>query len=275
VTLVPGSAVTVNVLVTISTMAPSFANKTLHLDATSSSNSSITASAIVPLQVNAIYDVTLHGPATAGVPSVENWSVAPGQTVSFVSHSEGLVVRFNNYSTTKHLIHSSGGPITHEDTSNAYPGTSIIGMPGSTNGTTVGGVYSVTIPGGTTEMTSQVYCHYDEPASQSRNFQFNVPSAPTPTPTPVADPNAKFSVVNSILQTNCIGCHSGSAPPAGINLTTYAGVLAAVTKGNASISALYNAVELPNPAMPKGGTPLTATQVMEIRDWINAGAANN
>ena len=275
VNLSPGTAVPVNILMTISTMAPSFASQTLHLDATSSSNSSFSASAIVPLKVNAIYDVTLHGPAVAGMPSVENWSVAPGQTVSFVSHSEGLVVRFNNYSMTTHLIHSSGGPIAHESLSIPYMGTTTIGLPGSTNGTTVGGIYSVTVPGGTTEMTSQVYCHFDEPASQSRNFQFNVPTAPTPTPTPVADPNARFSVVNSILQTNCIGCHTGSSPPAGINLTTYAGTLMAVTKGNASISELYNAVKLPNPAMPKGGTPLTATQVTEIQDWINAGALNN
>ena len=276
VNLTPGVAVTVNVLVNISTMAPSFANQSLHIDAYESANTSVKASTVVPLQIKAIYDVSLHGAATASMPSVENWSVSPGQTVSFVSHAEGLTLRFNNYATDVHLIHSSGGPITHESLTIPYPATSIIGLPPSANGTVDGGIYSVMIPPGTSEMTSQVYCHFHEPASQARNFQFNVPSgAVTPTPTPVADANAKFSYVNGIMQTSCVGCHSGSSPPAGINLSSYNGVIAAVTKGNASTSAIFNAVNLPNPAMPRGGAPLTATQVLAIKDWINAGALNN
>jgi len=76
-----------------------------------------------------------------------------------------------------------------------------------------------------------------------------------------------------ILQTNCTGCHSGSAPAGGgVDLTTYANVSTQVASGklwgDISHSTGYN-------AMPLGGSQLSACDRSKIHAWINAGAPNN
>jgi hypothetical protein len=86
--------------------------------------------------------------------------------------------------------------------------------------------------------------------------------------------NVTYSVtISTILQNNCTGCHSGSAPSgAGIDLTSYANVLTQVNSGklwgDVSHSAGYN-------AMPLGGTILSACDLNMISSWIHKGAPNN
>jgi mono/diheme cytochrome c family protein len=86
--------------------------------------------------------------------------------------------------------------------------------------------------------------------------------------------NVSFSVtISTILQNNCTGCHSGSAPSgAGIDLTAYANVLTQVKNGklwgDVSHSTGYN-------AMPLGGATLSACDLNMISAWINKGAPNN
>jgi cytochrome c5 len=80
-------------------------------------------------------------------------------------------------------------------------------------------------------------------------------------------------VISSILQTNCTGCHSGSAPSGGgVDLTSYAHVLAQVNTGKlwGDVKHLsgYN-------AMPLGGGSLSACELSKINSWIKAGAPNN
>ena len=86
--------------------------------------------------------------------------------------------------------------------------------------------------------------------------------------------NVTYSTtISTILQTNCTGCHSGSAPSgAGIDLSTYANVLVEVNNGklwgDVSHSSGYN-------AMPLGGASLSACDLNMISSWIKKGAPNN
>lgn len=86
--------------------------------------------------------------------------------------------------------------------------------------------------------------------------------------------NVTYSkTIAGILQTNCTGCHSGSAPSGGgIDLSTYSGVLIQANNGKlwGDVGHLsgYN-------AMPLGGSMLSACDLSKIRVWIRAGAPNN
>lgn len=81
-----------------------------------------------------------------------------------------------------------------------------------------------------------------------------------------------YASVQTILNARCVSCHrvGGSRPNS--PLSNYTQVLAQVNAGNANGSPLYQEVSGSNPTMPKGGAPLTGTQVNTIRDWINNGA---
>ena len=81
------------------------------------------------------------------------------------------------------------------------------------------------------------------------------------------------STIVPILQTNCTGCHSGSAAGGGgIDLSQYANVLVQVNSGKlwGDVKHLsgYN-------AMPLGGGSLSACDLSKINTWIKAGAPNN
>lgn len=82
-----------------------------------------------------------------------------------------------------------------------------------------------------------------------------------------------FAYVNTnIIAPNCVKCHGGGMVAAGVNLSTYAGVRAALIAGNAAGSRLYT--EVNSGSMPPAG-PLSALQISAIRNWIDAGALNN
>lgn len=83
----------------------------------------------------------------------------------------------------------------------------------------------------------------------------------------------KFSAnVQPILQNHCTGCHSGPAPPNGINLTSYTGAHDIAIGG-----LLYGVVaHLPGyDPMPKGTGKLSDCEIAQIRKWIQAGSLNN
>jgi len=75
-----------------------------------------------------------------------------------------------------------------------------------------------------------------------------------------------------IFQNHCTGCHSGTTPQSGIDLTTYANVLPSALNG-----LLYGVVaHLPGfNAMPKGLGKLSDCEIAQIRKWVAAGALNN
>lgn len=91
---------------------------------------------------------------------------------------------------------------------------------------------------------------------------------------PVCDSSQfKFaSNVQPILQTHCLGCHSGQAIYGGFNpLDTYQGVKNQVT-ANTLLKSISHIG--PNP-MPKNGNKLSDCKIAIIRKWIQAGAQNN
>jgi hypothetical protein len=83
------------------------------------------------------------------------------------------------------------------------------------------------------------------------------------------------AIMGNLIQPKCLGCHSGAAPSAGINLSTFAGVSGYVVAGNPNTSLFYTSVVSGNPLMPQNGTPLTTAERTAISTWITNGALNN
>jgi uncharacterized membrane protein len=108
------------------------------------------------------------------------------------------------------------------------------------------------------------------------------PTTPPETATSASSVNSSvsFSVdVLPILQSRCSSCHGGRRTEEGLNLLSYAAVMAGsehgavVIPGDAVNSKLATLVATGK--MPKQGPKLTPAQVQMIVDWINAGALNN
>lgn len=77
--------------------------------------------------------------------------------------------------------------------------------------------------------------------------------------------------VAPVLQNNCVSCHSGNFPSAGIRLDSYENVRTQALNGR-----LYGSVaQLPGYSpMPEGGK-LSDCNVALIGAWVNQGASNN
>jgi uncharacterized membrane protein len=85
---------------------------------------------------------------------------------------------------------------------------------------------------------------------------------------------ANMSFANDIapiISTNCNGCHSGSSPSGGINLSNYSGVAAIAASGK-----LYNSVAQNGmaQAMPQT-SKLSDCNINKIKSWVDAGYPNN
>jgi mono/diheme cytochrome c family protein len=82
-----------------------------------------------------------------------------------------------------------------------------------------------------------------------------------------------------IIQSRCINCHGGERVEKGLNLGSYADLMAGsengpvIVPGDAANSLLVELVT--NQKMPKRGPKLTPPQVQIISDWVAAGALNN
>jgi mono/diheme cytochrome c family protein len=82
-----------------------------------------------------------------------------------------------------------------------------------------------------------------------------------------------------IIESRCTNCHGGQRVEKGLNLKTYADMMAGsengpiVTAGNSADSKLVELIT--NQKMPKRGPKLTPPQVQIIADWVNQGALNN
>ncbi len=78
--------------------------------------------------------------------------------------------------------------------------------------------------------------------------------------------------IKPIIQTYCKGCHSGSSPGGGVDLSYYAGV-----SGSAFDGSLVGTVDhLPGwHAMPKNSAKMSECNIAKIKIWVNAGAPNN
>ena len=78
--------------------------------------------------------------------------------------------------------------------------------------------------------------------------------------------------VSPLIQNQCQGCHSGTAPGGGIILTNYTQIKASVTEGRflGSIQQLAG-----YKAMPQSGQKFSICEINKISAWIKSGALNN
>lgn len=85
--------------------------------------------------------------------------------------------------------------------------------------------------------------------------------------------NVTFSgTINPIIQSTCVGCHSGGAVASGgLDYTTYAGVAAVAQNGRLVGAVTHKAGYQP---MPLGGK-LNNCQIALIKKWVRGGALNN
>jgi len=78
--------------------------------------------------------------------------------------------------------------------------------------------------------------------------------------------------IQPIFNSNCIGCHSGSFPSSGLNLTSFDGVMAGANSGNVIIEGDFqNSVlwqEVSSGSMPPSANDLSSEQVTLIEQWI-------
>ena len=90
----------------------------------------------------------------------------------------------------------------------------------------------------------------------------------------VCDSNQfKYSTnVSVIMGTYCLGCHSGSAPSGGINLSAYNGVRNVAISGRL-VGAVSHAPGYS--PMPKNASKLSTCQITQIRKWVSSGSPNN
>jgi len=85
--------------------------------------------------------------------------------------------------------------------------------------------------------------------------------------------SSQFTFSKSILplmNKYCVGCHSASNPSAAVDVSSYTGVKASISKG--LMKSLDHTGYYP---MPKGGNKLSDCEINQVKNWINAGAPNN
>ena len=106
--------------------------------------------------------------------------------------------------------------------------------------------------------------------------------APTQTsaPSPTVPAEVSFSTdILPVLTSRCGSCHGGQRIEEGLDLFSYASVMAGSEKGPVVIpgdaAASKLAIMVGEGKMPKRGPKLTPAQVQMIIDWINSGAQNN
>ena len=83
----------------------------------------------------------------------------------------------------------------------------------------------------------------------------------------------KYSTsVLPVLSSNCVNCHGGTTPSAGISLDSYSGVKIQVDNGRLWGAVSHTASYSP---MPKNSAKLNNCSLEKIRIWTAAGAPNN
>lgn len=85
--------------------------------------------------------------------------------------------------------------------------------------------------------------------------------------------NVSFSAdIFPVVQSYCLGCHSGSSPQGNVLLSDYNNIKARVDDGRFLGSVDHQAGYA---AMPQGQAKLNDCTISQIKKWINDGAPNN
>jgi len=105
------------------------------------------------------------------------------------------------------------------------------------------------------------------------------PTTPTTPPTPATPTSATSSTVaytpdlQPIFNSDCVPCHGGRSPAARYSMTTYAGVMAAVSSRNASSALVI--VTQPGGLMYSFLSGDRVGKAAMIRAWVLNGAPQN
>lgn len=119
-------------------------------------------------------------------------------------------------------------------------------------------------------------CQYADNTSSSSSSGTSTPTSPTTTtPTTPADPTTPTTPANGLTYTNdikpimtsdCVRCHGGAIRDAGYDMSAYAGVMRAVSAGNAN-SLLIRVTQ--SGGLMYGEFSGNRTQKAQtIRDWV-------
>ena len=118
------------------------------------------------------------------------------------------------------------------------------------------------------------------PSPTAPPTETETPPVPTDTPTAPAEASVSFSDdVLPILTSRCGRCHGGDGTEAGLNLLSYAGVMAGtengpvVTPGDSVTSSL--AQQIISGEMPRRAPRLPASEIETISTWVDEGAQDN
>lgn len=90
--------------------------------------------------------------------------------------------------------------------------------------------------------------------------------------------NVGFSSnIQVILQNNCLGCHSGTAPQGQVDLSTYTNVKVYADNGRLFGSVNHDSgyTQMPYDGTNDGTPKLDQCKILTIKAWINQGALNN
>jgi mono/diheme cytochrome c family protein len=78
--------------------------------------------------------------------------------------------------------------------------------------------------------------------------------------------------VRPTLESKCTGCHSGTAPSGGVNLSDYSNTRTWALNGRLYGSIAHQSGFSP---MPKNSAKLSDCEIQQVQQWIQAGAQNN
>lgn len=84
--------------------------------------------------------------------------------------------------------------------------------------------------------------------------------------------NTTFTKVNTILQANCVGCHSTNNQGGGYDLSNYAGVKTSANDGSLFATITWASG---HSKMPKNASKLDDCSINKVKAWIDRGAINN
>jgi cytochrome c553 len=103
---------------------------------------------------------------------------------------------------------------------------------------------------------------------------------PTPEPAPAQGGSVSFqNDILPIMENSCVRCHGGSRAEKGLDLRSYAALMAGsrngamVIPGNADASEM--AIQVVSGEMPRRAAKLSDEAIQLIIDWINQGALDN
>ena len=75
-----------------------------------------------------------------------------------------------------------------------------------------------------------------------------------------------------VLQSNCTGCHQGTAPSGNVRLENYNDIVAVVENGKLMGTIRHESGFSP---MPKGGNKFSDCDITKLEIWINKGYPEN